>query len=222
MPSRHEQEGTIPRRGALAREGSGEAAGGETLVRHQRAGPQAPGLENVRIFNGTKGRPRSFDRSTAARSAGVRLAHWRVSSEEIKLPSVSSTSIPSPRCGWKTPRSSSRHTGAACAFWQKEDSTGSASINPTGSPIPAAILGLAAGRAHPHAAALAGRKGGGSPWDELEPAVRHELACQEKGPPPRTPRCTWSPSKIPGAHRDPFREPGRSPATTGLRLSSTP
>jgi (1->4)-alpha-D-glucan 1-alpha-D-glucosylmutase len=40
--------------------------------------------ENVRLFNGTRGEPRSFDRlDTLLEGQAYRLAHWRVASEEI-------------------------------------------------------------------------------------------------------------------------------------------
>src|SRR5437868_4662950 len=81
MPSRHEQDPA--RREERRRE--------KEVVKRRVAALCASSAavrehleENVRIFNGTTGKPRSFDLLDKLLDAQVyRLAHWRVSSEEI-------------------------------------------------------------------------------------------------------------------------------------------
>ncbi len=81
MPSRHEQdparqEDRRREKEVVKRRVATLCAGSVAVRRHLE--------ENVRIFNGTPGRPRSFDLLDRLLDAqAYRLAHWRVSSEEI-------------------------------------------------------------------------------------------------------------------------------------------
>ncbi len=81
MPSRHEKdparrEERRREKEVVKRRVAALFANSEEVRRHLE--------ENVRIFNGMKGRPRSFDLLDKLLDAqAYRLAHWRVSSEEI-------------------------------------------------------------------------------------------------------------------------------------------
>jgi len=81
MPSRHQQdpaqqEERRREKEVVKRRVAALCAGSEAVRRHLE--------ENVRIFNGTPGKPRSFDLLDKLLDAqAYRLAHWRVSSEEI-------------------------------------------------------------------------------------------------------------------------------------------
>ena len=81
MPSRHEQdagrqEERRREKEVVKRRVATLCASSQAVRRHLE--------ENVRIFNGTPGKPRSFDLlDRLLDSQAYRLAHWRVSSEEI-------------------------------------------------------------------------------------------------------------------------------------------
>ncbi len=81
MPSRHEQdplrqEERRREKEVVKRRVATLCASSAAVRRHLE--------ENVRIFNGTPGKPRSFDLlDRLLNSQAYRLAHWRVSSEEI-------------------------------------------------------------------------------------------------------------------------------------------
>src|SRR5438874_5832137 len=81
MPSRHEQnparqEERRREKEVVKRRVATLCASSATVRRHLE--------ENVRIFNGSPGKPRSFDLLDKLLDAqAYRLAHWRVSSEEI-------------------------------------------------------------------------------------------------------------------------------------------
>ena len=131
--------------------------------------------ENVSIFNGKAGEPRSFDLLDRLLSAQVyRLAHWRVSSEEINyrrffdINSLAAIRAEDPVVFEETHRLPLR-------LLAEGKITGFRVDHPDGLAYPSRYFRLLQD-AHilQRAQAVAERRG--ERWEELEPAVREELA----------------------------------------------
>jgi len=139
--------------------------------------------ENVSIFNGKPGEPRSFDLLDRLLAAQVyRLAHWRVSSEEINyrrffdINSLAAIRVEDPVVFEEAHRLPLR-------LLAEGKVTGFRVDHPDGLAYPSRYFQLLQEvhileRAH----ALAERRG--EKWDELEPAVREQMALdlRKRGP----------------------------------------
>ena len=131
--------------------------------------------ENVRLFNGTPGKPRSFDlldRLLAAQA--YRLAHWRVSSEEINyrrffdINSLAAIRVEDPVVFEEAHRVPLRLLAEGKVTGLRVD-------HPDGLAYPTEYFRLLQdARILQRAQALA--LSGGLDWAQLEPAVRAELA----------------------------------------------
>jgi (1->4)-alpha-D-glucan 1-alpha-D-glucosylmutase len=142
--------------------------------------------ENVAIFNGKPGDPRSFDLLDRLLSAQVyRLAHWRVSSEEINyrrffdINSLAAIRVEDPLVFEEAHRLPLR-------LLAEGKVTGFRVDHPDGLAYPSRYFRLLQ-EAHilQRAQAVAERRG--EKWDELEPAVREQLALELRGRGPASP-----------------------------------
>ena len=139
--------------------------------------------ENVSIFNGKPGEPRSFDLLDRLLAAQVyRLAHWRVSSEEINyrrffdINSLAAIRVEDPVVFEEAHRLPLR-------LLAEGKVTGFRVDHPDGLAYPSRYFRLLQ-EAHilQRAQAIAERRG--EKWDELEPAVREQMAVdlRKRGP----------------------------------------
>ncbi|HXL39944.1 MAG TPA: malto-oligosyltrehalose synthase [Myxococcales bacterium] len=172
MPSRHEQdparrEERWREKEVVKRRVATLLATSEPVRRHL--------AENVRIFNGTKGKPRSFDLLDKLLDAqAYRLAHWRVSSEEINyrrffdINSLAAVRMEDPEVFEQAHRLPLRLLAQGKINGLRID-------HPDGLAYPRRYFGLLQD-AHILQRARSRAEGRGLSWDELEPAVRHELA----------------------------------------------
>ncbi len=172
MPSRHEQdparrEERWREKEVVKRRVATLFATSEPVRRHLE--------ENVRIFNGTKGKPRSFDLLDKLLDAqAYRLAHWRVSSEEINyrrffdINSLAAVRMEDPEVFEQAHRLPLRLLAEGKINGLRID-------HPDGLAYPRRYFGLLQD-AHILQRARSRAEGRGLSWDELEPAVRHELA----------------------------------------------
>jgi len=139
--------------------------------------------ENVSIFNGKPGDPRSFDLLDRLLSAQVyRLAHWRVSSEEINyrrffdINSLAAIRVEDPIVFEEAHRLPLR-------LLAEGKVTGFRVDHPDGLAYPSRYFRLLQ-EAHILQRAQAIAEWRGEKWDELEPAVREQLALdmRRRGP----------------------------------------
>ena len=202
MPSRHEQDPA--RREERWREK--EVVKRRVATLFARSEPVRRHLEeNVRIFNGTKEKPRSFDLLDKLLDAqAYRLAHWRVSSEEINyrrffdINSLAAVRMEDPDVFEQAHRLPLRLTR-------------------TGSPIPAAISGCCKTRTSSSGPAPGRRRADspGTSWGRRSgTSFPRARTCASIA------RCTWSPRRSSPAPR-PFRGPGRSPAPPATTSSTS-
>src|SRR5207253_7319118 len=131
--------------------------------------------ENVRIFNGTTGKPRSFDLLDQLLDAQVyRLAHWRVSSEEINyrrffdINSLAAVRMEDPEVFEHAHRLPLRLLAEGKINGLRVD-------HPDGLAYPRRYFRLLQD-AHIVQRAQARARARGQRWEDLEPAVRAELA----------------------------------------------
>ncbi|HWT85220.1 MAG TPA: alpha-amylase family glycosyl hydrolase, partial [Myxococcales bacterium] len=172
MPSRHEQDPA--RREERWREK--EVVKRRVATLFATSEPVRKHLEeNVRIFNGTKGKPRSFDLLDKLLDAqAYRLAHWRVSSEEINyrrffdINSLAAVRMEDPEVFEQAHRLPLRLLSEGKINGLRID-------HPDGLAYPRRYFRLLQD-AHILQRARSRAEGRGLSWDELEPAVRHELA----------------------------------------------
>src|SRR6267143_1781168 len=180
MPSRHEQdparrEERWREKEVVKRRVATLFATSEPVRRHLE--------ENVRIFNGTKGKPRSFDLLDKLLDAQpYRLAHWRVSSEEINyrrffdINSLAAVRMEDPEVFEQAHRLPLRLLSEGKINGLRVD-------HPDGLAYPSRYFRLLQ-EAHilRRAQAIAERRG--EKWDELEPAVREQIArdLRKRGP----------------------------------------
>jgi (1->4)-alpha-D-glucan 1-alpha-D-glucosylmutase len=130
--------------------------------------------ENVRLFNGTPGKARSFDLLDKLLNAqAYRLAHWRVSSEEINyrrffdINSLAAIRMEDPAVFHHAHRIPLRLLAEGKINGLRID-------HPDGLAYPTHYFGLLQ-RAHILQRAQARARQRGLRWEELEPAVREEL-----------------------------------------------
>ena len=131
--------------------------------------------ENVRIFNGTPGKPRSFDLlDRLLDSQAYRLAHWRVSSEEINyrrffdINSLAAIRMEDPEVFEHAHRLPLR-------LLAEGKVTGLRIDHPDGLAYPKRYFRLLQ-EAHILQRARSRAEARGLPWNQLEGAVREELA----------------------------------------------
>src|SRR5712664_3170110 len=172
MPSRHEQdparrEERWREKEVVKRRVATLFATSEPVRRHLE--------ENVRIFNGTKEKPRSFDLLDKLLAAqAYRLAHWRVSSEEINyrrffdINSLAAVRMEDPEVFEQAHRLPLRLLAEGKINGLRID-------HPDGLAYPRRYFGLLQD-AHILQRTRSRAEARGLSWDELEPAVRHELA----------------------------------------------
>src|SRR6266478_4048377 len=172
MPSRHEQD---PARQEERRREKEVVKRRVAALCASSAAVREHLEENVRIFNGTKGKPRSFDLLDKLLDAqAYRLAHWRVSSEEINyrrffdINSLAAVRMEDPEVFEQAHRLPLRLLAQGKINGLRID-------HPDGLAYPRRYFGLLQD-AHILQRARSRAEGRGLSWDELEPAVRHELA----------------------------------------------
>src|SRR6267142_1302920 len=177
MPSRHEKD---PARREERRREKEVAKRRVAALFAQSAPVRAHLEENVRIFNGTKEKPRSFDLLDKLLAAqAYRLAHWRVSSEEINyrrffdINSLAAVRMEDPDVFEQAHRLPLR-------LLAEGKINGLRIEPPDGLAYPRRYFGLLQD-AHILQRARSRAEGRGLSWDELEATVRHELA-QSKDP----------------------------------------
>src|SRR6266851_4255882 len=180
MPSRHEQdparqEERRREKEVVKRRVAALCAGSEPVRRHLE--------ENVRLFNGTPGKARSFDLLDKLLDAqAYRLAHWRVSSEEINYRRFFDiNSLAAIRM--EDEQVFEHAHGVPLRLLEQGKVTGFRVDHPDGLAYPSRYFRLLQ-EAHilQRAQAIAERRG--EKWDELEPAVREQLALdmRRRGP----------------------------------------
>ena len=171
MPSRHEKdparlEDRRREKEVVKRRVATLCAGSAAVRRHLE--------ENVRIFNGTPGKPRSFDLLDRLLDAqAYRLAHWRVSSEEINyrrffdINSLAAIRMEDPEVFAHTHRIPLRLLAEGKVNGLRID-------HPDGLAYPRRYFGLLQ-EAHVLQRARERARRRNIPWEEAEPAVREEL-----------------------------------------------
>lgn len=174
MPQRHEQEPERQEERRREKEVAKRRVAALCLVSRKVC---AHLEENLRQFNGTPGRPRSYDLLDKLLAAqAYRLAHWRVSSEEINyrrffdINTLAALRVEDPVVFEEAHRLPLRLVAEGKVTGLRID-------HPDGLAYPTNYFRLLQD-AHilQRARALAERRG--LSWDQLEPAVREELAVE--------------------------------------------
>jgi (1->4)-alpha-D-glucan 1-alpha-D-glucosylmutase len=179
MPSRHEQEPARQeerrREKEVVKRRVGALCASSEIVRQHLQ-------ENVRLFNGSPGKPRTFDLLDKLLDAqAYRLAHWRVSSEEINYRRFFDiNSLAAIRM--EDPAVFAHAHGVPLRLLEQGKVTGLRIDHPDGLAYPTRYFRLLQdARILQRARELALERG--LPWDQLEAPVREELEreLREKG-----------------------------------------